>query len=309
MFVGIAALDDSTGSCKITKVESITGEVSLQSRKQRRFALYELDIKLKWEGQLFDAEGKVAHEAKGTLRIEDLSEETLSDLPCEVTCDDDAGEKRKLKELMRVQGAKLAKAKALEWAAELKGLVAAGESSDAAAAAGKPVEKPVVKQRSNNTYVVSGSDGKSETARLEVDYEFPLAARFVYDSLLDTNRMRAATAADAAIDPKVGGKLTLFNGSVEGELLELVSGARRRAARAALPACMGRAAAPGASAAPGQDGPAARGAVRAAWSRSRGSRRRAPAPHPAAPRRCRARRSCRSGASTRGSRRTSRASR
>jgi len=226
LFVGAAALDDATGSCKITKVDSITGEVSLQSRKQRRFALYELDIKLKWEGQLFDAEGKTAHETKGTLRIEDLSEETLDDIPCEVTCDDEAGEKRKLKEVMRTVGAKLAKEKAMEWVTELKALVASGQSADAAAAAAgeKPAEKPVVKQRSNNTYVTSGSDGKAETAKLEVDYTFPLAAQFVYDSLLDTNRMRAATAADASIDPKVGGKLMLFNGSVEGELLELVPG-------------------------------------------------------------------------------------
>jgi len=34
--------------------------------------------------------------------------------------------------------------------------------------------------------------------------------------------MRAATAADALIEPRVGGVIKLFNGSVEGEIVELV---------------------------------------------------------------------------------------
>jgi hypothetical protein len=34
--------------------------------------------------------------------------------------------------------------------------------------------------------------------------------------------MRAATAADALIEPRVGGAIKLFNGSVEGSIVELV---------------------------------------------------------------------------------------
>ena len=52
----IVVLDDSTGSCKVCKVEKMTGDVTVQARKQKKFPLYELEITLNWEGQLFDAE-------------------------------------------------------------------------------------------------------------------------------------------------------------------------------------------------------------------------------------------------------------
>ena len=45
----------SSGWCKTTKLEKCTGDVTVQSRKQKKFPLYELEIKLKWEGQLWDA--------------------------------------------------------------------------------------------------------------------------------------------------------------------------------------------------------------------------------------------------------------
>jgi len=234
MLGGLTILDDATGSCKITAIDSITGEVTLQSRKQRRFAIYELDISLKWEGQYFDADGKADVEAKGTMRIEDLSEETLDGMPCDVTCDSVAGRRAELKELVRTKGAPIVKAACLEFVKELKALVLAGQTSDEAgaavaaadAAATKLPAKPPPTARANNSYVTSSADSAAETAKLEVEYTFPLNASFVYESLLDANRMRAATAADASIDATVGGDIRLFNGSVEGKLVELVPGAK-----------------------------------------------------------------------------------
>ena len=54
----IVVLDDSTGSCKVCKVEKMVGDVTVQARKQKKFPLYELEITLNWEGQLFDAEAR-----------------------------------------------------------------------------------------------------------------------------------------------------------------------------------------------------------------------------------------------------------
>jgi len=223
LLADLVVREDSGMAVKVLKVDSITGEVTLQSRKQRKFALYELDLKVKWEAQLFDGDGKTAEETKGTLRVEDLSEESLSDLPIELVCDDESGRKRELKEVMRKQGAALVKDKCAEFVKELKALVAAGQSGDAAVAA-KPAEVPVHKERSNNTYVVSAADAKQDTGRVTVNYDFSLPRMFVYESLLDANRMRAATAADATVEAKPGGQIRLFNGSVEGEVMEMVPG-------------------------------------------------------------------------------------
>ena len=71
----MVAFEDGTGYAKVTEVEKIEGDVTVQSRKQKKFPLYELEITLKWEGQLYDDQGKVKAEAKGRVKIPDLSEE------------------------------------------------------------------------------------------------------------------------------------------------------------------------------------------------------------------------------------------
>ena len=54
----VVAFEDGTGYAKVTEVEKIEGDVTVQSRKQKKFPLYELELTLKWEGQLFDAEAR-----------------------------------------------------------------------------------------------------------------------------------------------------------------------------------------------------------------------------------------------------------
>ena len=63
LLVGIVAMDEGSASgwCKTTAVEKCTGDVTVQSRKQKKFPLYELEIKIKWEGQLWDAQVKPNH--------------------------------------------------------------------------------------------------------------------------------------------------------------------------------------------------------------------------------------------------------
>ena len=46
--------EDNNGCCKITSLDKMTGDVTVQSRKQKKFPLYELELKLKWEGQLWN---------------------------------------------------------------------------------------------------------------------------------------------------------------------------------------------------------------------------------------------------------------
>ena len=42
-----------------------------------------------------------------------------------------------------------------------------------------------------------------------------------YETFLDTNRIRGATASDASMSAAVGGKLMMFSGAVEGENVTL----------------------------------------------------------------------------------------
>ena len=216
LLVGVAAIEeDSTkGSCKITALEKMEGEVTVQSRKQKKFPLYELELTLKWEGQLWDESGSVIAEAKGKIKIPDLSEETYDDLEMTVTCDDESNAMRPLKEAMRTKGCKSVRERYICWVKELRESVAAGTEK------GLTAKQAPVEARVNSTYVVSGTES-SKTKNIKIKYSFAPPPSVLYETLLDTDRVRGATASDAMLSKEVGGKIMMFSGSVEGENVEL----------------------------------------------------------------------------------------
>lgn len=211
LLCGCNAMEEgsSKGWCKTLSIETMTGDVTLQARKQKQFPLYELEIVLKWEGQLWDEAGKVVTEASGKVKIPDLSEETYDDLDMVVTLDDEADAKRPLKEAMRVQGAKRIREQCMAFVKRLKDSIGQGN------AAAMTAKKAAPSERANSTYV-SSTPAATKTGELTITYSFALPPHVLYDSLLDTNRIRGATASDASMSREVGGKFTMFSGSVEG---------------------------------------------------------------------------------------------
>jgi len=217
LLVGIFSLEESSGKgwCKITSLDACTGDVTVQSRKQKKFPLYELEIKLKWEGQLWDEEGKVVAEAKGLITIPDLSEETYDDLEMTVVCDEETNEKRPLKESMRKEGSKRIREACMKFVKSLKDSITSGSD------AGLAKKKAAPADRSNNTYVTNEAEKKLSSKALTIKYSFVPPPPVIYETLLDTERIRGATASDASMSKDVGGKLMMFSGSVEGENLSL----------------------------------------------------------------------------------------
>merc|ERR1719502_830161 len=146
----------SSGWCKTTSLDKCAGDVTVQSRKQKKFPLYELELKIKWEGQLWDENGKVKAEAAGHVKIPDLSEETYDDLEMNVVLDDEKKNKLPLKEAMRTVGAKRIREACITFVKQLKETISSGQDK---ALVNKP--KPV--DRSNSSYVVSSTE-KTKTA-------------------------------------------------------------------------------------------------------------------------------------------------
>ena len=216
LLVGIFAIEESSGSgwCKTTKVEKCTGDVTVQSRKQKKFPLYELEIKIKWEGQVWDEQGKVVAEGAGHIKIPDLSEETYDDLEMTVVCDDETKAKLPLKEAMRKAGGKKIREACMAFVKELKESINTGAANANAAKKAPPAE------RFNATYI-TGSKEATKTSSIKLKYSFAPPPHVMYDTMLDTGRIRGATASDASMSKDVGGKFTMFSGSVEGENVKL----------------------------------------------------------------------------------------
>jgi len=61
------------------------GECSVTSRKGRRFLIYELQLRCKWEGELRAKDGSVLESASGELKLPDVSAESLEELEVEFT--------------------------------------------------------------------------------------------------------------------------------------------------------------------------------------------------------------------------------
>ena len=213
--VGIVALDEESGKgwCKTTSLEKMTGDVTVQSRKQKKFPLYELELKIKWEGQPWAEDGKVETEAKGHIIIPDLSEETYDDLEMTVVLEDESKAKMPLKEAMRTTGAKRIREACLVFVKELKESINLGTDAQHA-------KKKAPQERFNASYVVAGGE-KAKTSQLKIKYSFVPPPPVIYETLLDTDRIRGATASDASMSKEVGGKFSMFSGSVEGENVTL----------------------------------------------------------------------------------------
>jgi activator of HSP90 ATPase len=221
LLVGVAGLEEATGKgyCKITELEKMEGDVTIQFRKQKKFPLYELEITLKWKGELWDADGKVVTEAGGMVKIPDLSEETYDDLEMTTVLDDETKAKLPLKEAMRTTGCKNIRLACMSFVKELKASIASGEGQ---ALAGKSaaIVKDATAKSALNTYVTSKAES-SKVADIKFKYSFSPPVPVIYETLLDTDRIRGATASDAKMSKEVGGKLMMFSGAVEGENVTL----------------------------------------------------------------------------------------
>lgn len=209
----VAWEDGKLGWCKVTSLVTMSGDVTVQSRKQKKFPLYELEITLEWKGELWDENGKAMTEAKGKIKIPDLSEETYDDLEMSVTCDEESNAKRTLKEHMRKAGAVKIREACQAWRKELYDNVNAGGTATMKA-------KAPAAERFNSQYVTT-SVAPKKTSLVKVEYKFNPRPQVMYDTLLDSGRLKAATASDATMSKEVGGQFSLFSGSVTGDVVAL----------------------------------------------------------------------------------------
>merc|ERR1719240_1397118 len=97
---------------------------------------------------------------------------------------------------------------------ELKESISSGAASQNAA------KKAAPQERFNSSYVV-GSKEATKTSSLKIKYNFSPPPHVIYETMLDTDRIRGATASDASMSKEVGGKFSMFSGSVEGENVSL----------------------------------------------------------------------------------------
>lgn len=126
--------DSLMANCRIKSAET-SGEASVNNRKGRTFIIYELEMKLKWEGELRDAEGTVLEKGSGSYRLPDVSAESLDDLEIEF---ETKSRGSPLSEAMRTHGARCVRSSVQNTIKRLQAEVTA----EAAAAKPPPASLP-----------------------------------------------------------------------------------------------------------------------------------------------------------------------
>jgi len=217
-------VDDGCLSATATGVVSITGDANLYQRKKKLIPHYELEIKIKWSGEIKDGEGAVASSASGKFLLPYVAEENYGDEhEVQVLLDKDGAPGDKIKHAILAHAKGKIAAAVRVWEDELAAgagvmkapaaptVKAVESSSGASAGDAKPAEKPKPKP--------AGS-GKS----IEIKEKFYCGKRDIYEAFTDPRRIMAFSQSPAEVTPSVGGAFSMFGGSVQGVFTELVPG-------------------------------------------------------------------------------------
>jgi activator of HSP90 ATPase len=236
-------LDTSTASIKTTSV-SLSGEVSANTRKQKIIFFYELDVTIKWEGNL-KSDGSLV---KGTIQLPYISDENdPDDFEVKLTVEDENNERYKVKEDLRAKIIPILKEKIPEMLDELKqgkskhkntshtnANLKVGASKallptnttksntsvplvDANAILKAPVTEKTEKTEKPSTNTKSGE----KTVSFTMKEKFICGVEDLFLCLTDIGRVRAFAGSDAEMSSEKGGKFRLFNGYVTGENIEV----------------------------------------------------------------------------------------
>lgn len=121
----IFPVDGPLSNIEIKSCET-TGEASVNNRKGRTFIIYQLEMKLKWKGDLVGEDGATKESASGSLKLPDVSAESLDDLEVEFETQSRGSA---LSEAMRKQGVSCVKAAVVAKMKELQSEVTAEAAS------------------------------------------------------------------------------------------------------------------------------------------------------------------------------------
>ncbi|CEP18235.1 hypothetical protein [Parasitella parasitica] len=226
--VGLEAEKDGM-KARISKVVECTGDVDLNQRKGKIITIYDVKLKLNWEGNLADET-----EVKGTLNIPEIAHDTDSDdYVFEVVINDDNNDKAAIKPVIRKYLTPLLIKKFEGFSAAMikencddvyiesdkMGQATPPRLASPAVAHATPASTTVI---STSAPAASATPKKVNTTSLDMTEEFQTSAHELYATLTDAQRASIWTRGHVKLTNEAGSTYEFFNGNVTGEILELV---------------------------------------------------------------------------------------
>ncbi|KAI9282567.1 activator of Hsp90 ATPase [Sporodiniella umbellata] len=213
----------------VTKVVDCTGDADLNQRKGKMTTIYDITLKLDWEGTLADGTN-----VQGTISIPEIAHDTEEDeYVFEIIVKEENSAKLEIKPVIRKALTPLL----IKVFSGLSVAMIQGNSddvyieSDKLGTAAPP--RAVHKEKSSATQFGSSTASKPEptaakanlnTVTIHDTVNFQTSAQELYETIMDTQRAMVWTRGPVRLSKEAGSHYELFGGNVSGEILELVPG-------------------------------------------------------------------------------------
>ncbi|KAL6866646.1 activator of Hsp90 ATPase [Trichoderma novae-zelandiae] len=217
--------EDGDVKARITKVQSMSGDVDVSQRKGKVITIFDVKLVLEYTGSTADID-----EVSGNITIPEIAHDTdEDDYVFEIDIFSESKEKQPVKDLVRSQLVpqlrkefqKLGDALITEHAKDIQH--APGSNPSSGFSTPRTLPQATSKAAAQTTSSHTSSSGIVNTVTVRDDQEFRTTAEELYQTFVDPQRLAAFTRAPPKVfeGAKPGGKFELFDGNVSGEYLEL----------------------------------------------------------------------------------------
>lgn len=229
LFLGLELVKSKDYVVLATSCSKVEGEAYINNRKGKNILVYELDVKVEWEGKIFDESGNTIDSTTGSLAMPYISEENdFDDFQIDMSCSDSTDGAIRLKALLKNEGFGVVRKTMVAFLTELtgskgeEGLVKRASESKTA----KSEAKKVLDTAVSSSTAAPVSSTASAGGTLKLSSTFRAKPGDIYDALLNPQKASAFTQGRAEIRPEVGSSFSLFGGLISGEIVALEKDAK-----------------------------------------------------------------------------------
>ena len=231
LFLDLQLVKSKDCVVKATSCTKVEGEAYINNRKGKSILVYELDVKVDWEGKILDDSGNTIDSTTGSLSMPYISEENdFEDFQIDMSCSDSTDGALRLKALLKNDGFGIVRKTMVTFLSELstgggaleEGIVKRASENKTAKSEAKKVLDTAVSASAAAPLSSSASAGGT----LKLSSTFRAKPSDIYDALLNPQKASAFTQGRAEIRPEVGSSFSLFGGLISGEIVALEKDAK-----------------------------------------------------------------------------------
>lgn len=215
-------------AASIVRLTGCSGDVDVAMRKGRVITIFDLEVSLEFNGRASDG-----LDVSGSITIPEVSHDS-DDYVFNIEIFSETKENHaikafilsyivpKLRERLSVLGQALIDAHGKDVLLLVDKNTASSPSLGASCANTQNGIRTSASGKDGVEAKTKGGCSIINTSEISENIDFQAPISELYSVFLDRPRLEAWTRSKAEVDPKVGGKFSLFGGNIEGEFLELV---------------------------------------------------------------------------------------